>query len=299
MKDEEARFFQKIAEKGHYEGRTFPSTTQQGTYMAAPNGTLLASINTRDPVLMEEKMREALAKWKTIPKAERTKPSGLEGAYQRWRNEDFYPSDGLVLRMTTRDLPRPELPRDWRATAWNQDFAWFRKEEVRSMLPDKIEAGQSKEVPTPLVERLARYHLVDIVRGQSLHYPPNAVREAKMTVTVQKVQNGIAEVAVTGRTKTHHGGRWAVAGYKDLNQPSEQTRGVETQILGKGQYNIAAGRFLKLDLVALGTRFGGTAYNARGDDLAASPIGFLFSVAGNTPPERVAPAAFWDYGWKK
>ena len=48
-KDEECQLFQKIAEQGHYAGRTKPSRTRQGTYAITPDGTLLISWNTNDP----------------------------------------------------------------------------------------------------------------------------------------------------------------------------------------------------------------------------------------------------------
>ena len=288
-----------MAAQGHYAGRTFPSNTQQGTYMAAPDGTFLASVNTRDPKVMAEKLREALSKWRELEATKRSAIPVFEGAAPRARFEQYYPSEGLVLHMTVRDLPRTDLPKDWRASAWNQDFAWFTKEEARQMLPEKIEEGQAHEAPSVIATRLARFHLVDTVRGQSLHYPANAVREASLRVEVVKVESGIATIALQGKTQTVHGGRWAVDGYRDLNQPSDQVRGVETQLLGRAKYDMIKERFLDFELVALGTRYGATAYNGRGDDKAPAAIGFLFRLAGDSPQERVAPAAFWDYGWRR
>ena len=48
-KDAECRLFQKIAEQGHYAGRTRPSRTRQGTYATTADGTFLASWNKNDP----------------------------------------------------------------------------------------------------------------------------------------------------------------------------------------------------------------------------------------------------------
>ena len=48
-KDAECRLFQKIAEQGHFAGRTQPSFTRQGTYATTADGTFLASWNKNDP----------------------------------------------------------------------------------------------------------------------------------------------------------------------------------------------------------------------------------------------------------
>ena len=53
---------------------------------------------------------------------------------------------------------------------------------------------------------------------------------------------------------------------------------------------------LIFELVAAGERWGGSQYNARGDDLAPTPIGFVLRRAVGTT--RVEPASFWEYGWR-
>src|SRR5205814_6937508 len=124
-KDADCRLFQKIAEQGHYAGRTRPSSTRQGTYATTAGGTLLASWNNNDARFVARKLRQALAEWERL-KAEGRETTGesrLEAA-RLDRADRFYPEDGLVLRVNTRDLPR-DLPLEGRwANAWNQDFAW-------------------------------------------------------------------------------------------------------------------------------------------------------------------------------
>jgi hypothetical protein len=72
-------------------------------------------------------------------------------------------------------------------------------------------------------------------------------------------------------------------------------RGFSGQLLGTAQYDTAKGRFISFELVALGYRWGATPYNGRADDLAPSPIGFAFTLAGNTAAERIPPAYYWAY----
>jgi len=48
--------------------------------------------------------------------------------------------------------------------------------------------------------------------------------------------------------------------------------------------------FLTFEMVAIGSRWGGTQNNSRKYDLDGAPIGLLFTLAGDSPCERVAPA---------
>jgi hypothetical protein len=134
--------FQGIAEQGHYAGRVQPSGTRQGTYAAAPSGVMLASVNSSDPERMLEMLRQALAKWEALSRAERLLPEEPDPtAADARRGERLYPADGLVLRVNSRDLPRAGQGAEveWTARAWNQDFAWFTREEARQLLPEAPE----------------------------------------------------------------------------------------------------------------------------------------------------------------
>ena len=119
--DPECRLFQKFAELGHYGGR--PGTTRQGTYATTPSGVLLGSINSNDPVRIADMLQRALAKWQTLSREDRmssTDPQKQLADIKR--PERFYPKDGLVLYVTSRDMPRKKpryshgqgLPEDWR-----------------------------------------------------------------------------------------------------------------------------------------------------------------------------------------
>src|SRR5262249_55572241 len=66
--------------------------------------------------------------------------------------------------------------------------------------------------------------------------------------------------------------------------------GLEMRLVGKANFDLAKERFLTFELVALGSRWGSTQLNGRRGDLDAAPIGLLFTLAGDGPCERVAPA---------
>lgn len=305
--DPEARLFQQIAEQGHYAGYGPPkhTGTRQGTYAAAPSGVLLASINSNNPAAMAGMLRRALDKWQTLPREQRLlahDPEADSQAAAQARAERFYPENGLVLAVYTRDLPREggaaPSSDDWRANAWNQDFAWFTLDEARQFVPDNPAVGEAHELPAPLARRLARLHLVDNVRGQTPAYPENAVKRAHLAATVTGVSGDQVSLRLDGNVLLSAEGTWSVNDRYDANSPQAHTRGFDAHLLGQATWDKEQGRFVVFDLVAAGNRWGATQYNVRNDDPDPAPLGVLFTLAGNTPAERVAPALFWEYGWR-
>ena len=295
-KGPECDFFRKFCEDGHYGGRRRPTNTRQGIYCCTPAGEFLASVNTQDPRAMARMLETALAKWRTIPGKRRylaTPPAA--GAGRAMRGEGRYPAGGLVLAVYSRDLPRKKRPDDWRARAWNRDYAWFRRIEARAFLPEEIARGATHTVPEALVARIARFHLVDNVRGQTLPYRASDVKEARLETQVVAVRGTRVEIRMTGRTRTWVEGRWHVGGMR--SQPVEAKRGFLANLAGRAVFDKKTGRFVAFELVAAGTRTGGTRYNARHDDLGPAPMGVALVLAGESPAERVAPAFFWSYGW--
>jgi hypothetical protein len=278
--DPECRLFQKFAELGHYGGR--PGTTRQGTYAATPSGLLLASLNSNDPKRIADMLRRALTKWQTLSRAERLLPSDPQNQVAEIRRpERFYPQDGLVLSVTSRDMPRDAptakpAPADWRQQAWNQDYAWFTKAEVKQFLPPQPQVGKQHEVPPAVVYRIACAHLVDNVRGQTAPFEESEVTKARLTTQVVAVDGNSVTLRLAGETRTAHEGL--------------REHGLEMRLLGTATYDVAKECFQTFEMVALGLRWGGTQNNSRRRDLDAAPIGVLFTLAGNSSCERVAPA---------
>jgi hypothetical protein len=298
--DPECRLAQKVFEQGHYAGRTVPTPTRQGTYATAPSGVMLGSINSRDPKEMADMLRRSLLKWNAMTPEERVlgvDPGKQQGDVKR--GETQYPADGLVLRVFSRDLPRSNTAKDWRATAWNQDYAWFTRAEVQSMVPQKLEAGQSQKVPKPLVDRLAKFNFVDNVRGQTMAFADADITVSNIEIQVTKVVGNVASLKLTGETKAAKEGVWSIAGHEDRNSPQTRLRSMSLQLLGTASFDIAKSRFTQFDAVATGTRVGGTQYNGRSDDLGSAPIGFALGLASGKASERVAPSFFRGYRWPR
>jgi hypothetical protein len=294
--DPECRLFQKMAEQGHYGGR--PGSSRQGTYAAAPSGVLLASLNSNDPRRIAAMLERALARWGKLPRDKRLLPGDPDGQSASVRRaERFYPKDGLVLQVYTRDLPRATPGEGWRGKAWNQDYAWFTKKEAVQLVPPRPRVGQRQDVPAPLIRRIARCHLVDNVRGQTVPFGEKHVEKARLTAEVTAVDGSIVSLRLEGETRASAEGWWPVRGYRDARRATRQRRGFEARLLGKATYAVKKGRFLTFEMVAIGKRWGATQFNVRGGDLGPAPMGVLFTLAGDGPGARIAPALFGAYGW--
>lgn len=291
----EGDLFRGFCEQGHYGGRTQPTATRQGIYAVTPSGRFLASINTTSPERMAGMLREALAKWRDLPAAERLlDDDARQRLEQVQRFEQRYPEDGLVLAEYMRDLDVAADDRDWKTHAWNEDQVWFTAAEAASLVPKQAEAGARAEVPEPLVTRLVRLHLVDSVRGQTPSLPREAVVEAALSSEVVRVSGEQVELRLAGRTRTEQKGRWTVA---DQGQPVDHARGIETRLDGRAVWDNGTRRFVSFELLAIGHRFGATQYNGRPTDGEPTAIGFAFVLAAPDHP-RVAPAFWWEYGWR-
>jgi hypothetical protein len=292
-----AKLFQVIAEQGHYAGRTKPTNTRQGIYATAPSGKLLASINSRDAGQVAAMLRKALDAWEAMPDEE------------RWLAEDeaarvidtpgwerLYPDDGLVTRIVARDLPREKEMGDWRDLAWNQDFAWFRAEEVRHLVPGEKTPGAMAAWPERVSKRLASAHFTDYVRGQVGPFDDDQVESATIESEVVEVEGNLVSIRLTGRTRAVAEGVWPVEGFRDMDDPKQRERGVELELRGHAVFDTLRERFVEFEMVGIGTRWGGAQYNGRAGDLEPGPLGYLVTLAEDDA--RIPPAAIWRYGWR-
>lgn len=193
------------------------------------------------------------------------------------RAEDRYPEGGLILRVTSRDLPRPGRRDDAR---WNKDTAWFRKQEARELFAQDPRVGARHEVPRKLVERLVRFHLVDNVRGQVREFPAEGVIRAELAATVTAVEDSVVSIRFEGET-----------------QADTEGRGYRPRILGRARYDTNEARFVSFEMLAVGDRWGADLHNSRRNDQDPSPMGIYFSLAGDGSADRLAPALVHAYEW--
>jgi hypothetical protein len=285
--------------------------TYQGVFVATPSGLLLAGSHEaiHDPRKVEKVMRLGLQKWGKLSPSERlmtrevfaTAVAELGEADGKSR----FPRDGLVLSVVCRDLPRSPKPSTSPSrNAYNQDYAWFRKGETRAFLPEQPSRGAKADVRRDLVERLARFHFVDLVRGHTAAFPQKAVERAELTAEVLDVRGNLVSLGYKGRTRTsevhdgvHVEGKWNAKG---PGIPEPQTRGVDARLEGQAVYDLKAERFISFEMLVLAERWGGNAYNGRLDarDFGPAPLGIVLRLATDSAPDRVPPLFLRSYGWK-
>ena len=285
QQDAKGEFFRLVAEQGHYGGRTKPTATRQGLYTCTVEGDLLASINTRDADQVLGMLKTGLDKWGQRPVS--ASPPDIPKTYQPDPRLNWaYPEGGLVLKVTVRDLPRESNEPDPRH---NIDFAWFTREEVRSLIPGTPLPGRSHPVPPFFARRIARCHLIDTVRGQSPRWREEDIRNADLTLTVEKVTPGHIHFRLEGEIKNEAPPTFDVNPFN--GQAVDKPRGIDLKVLGYLRFNPQQETFEAFDAVAVGPRWGATTYNARFEDMGPAPIGFAFEIASDDPTERIPPAA--------
>ena len=241
-------------------------------------------------------LEEALRRWREEPAgAERLEPwAPYEPDPRAPRG---YPEAGVVLKVYTRDLPRAvdTRPDDWRRDAVNYDHAWFTREEAEGLLPPDASVGSRFPVPVAIVRRLARFHLLDNVRGETPMWREEEVRSAEMTVEVAAASPESVELRLEGGVQNLARGTWAVRPFAEPLSDAE--RGFDCRLRGFLRYDRSRARFVRFDLLAVGMRWGGSEHNMRWDDLDPAPMGVAFELAGSQPGDRTPPqgisAGYW------
>lgn len=305
--DEEGRVFRTISWQGRF-GKSFdearsaardPSTGEchQGQYVASIDGELFGSRHTADPDQLLSMMRDGLAAWEN----RRTQRESAEvGDVERdARHVWTYTEDGLVLHLGCRDL-RDEadaVPEEWTFDAHNQNYAWFTAEEAKSIVQPAIVPGDRFGLPAAVHRRLVRFHLLDIVRGETPPWHREAPDDVAIDLHCADVDGDRVALTLTGGGLLVESGDWC-------SQPVRRSvyrrgemccriseRGFEPEILGYAVYDRAAERFDRFDLVAVGTRWGGTTFNFRQEDVAPARLGIAMTIAGDHARDRTPPAS--------
>ena len=297
QKDRDGLLFTKIAEQGHYAGRTKPTPTRQGLYIATIDGTLLASANTRSPIKVMQLMQKGLNGWNRGDKNSAVKFSSAT-AQPAVKRTVAFPEGGLILRQTVRDLPRPDQPHH-KTDQHNFDHVWLTAEEIEAFSPSKAEHGLSHEIPAKIGRMLACWHLIDQVKGESPPWSQANVVDASMRATVTGVKvlksgSRLVRIKLDGKAKCVAPASGKVNPFNKSKVNTE--RGIETQIKGWLTYNFDKQKFTEFEVLALGERWGTTIYNFRHRDLQRSPIGFAFELLEAKAENKTKPAfAFEEY----
>ena len=303
-KDAEGRYFRKIAEQGHYAGRTRPTATRQGLYVATADGHLLASNNSSDANEVLKMMKQAVAKW------QQRRVLGVTGSNEKIpkkirRDKNYsvpFPKGGMILGQTCRDLPRPD-DRSFKNWRHNFDNVWLTPSEVAQFKPVSSDGrgrpktaskGQEYKIDDSVIRRLAQFHFVDQVNGEASSWDETDVKEASLNATVVDVAKNRVKIKLNGHAKCVKpptGNRNPFSGSR-----IDKERGVDLKVSGYLVFNTQKDQFISFDLVAHGARWGAATYNFRQQDMGPAPIGFAFRLL-ETKPENMTQPKFLVWGY--
>jgi hypothetical protein len=291
QEDAKGIFFRTMAHQGHVAQRMAEQpgelVSHQGSFCFAADGTFLASCNSLDPREMERMMREGLARWEDL---RRNRNGSLEAASAGNSTPDIpFPENVQVLHVVARDLPRDAEPVDVDPRykrAWNYDFAWITADEMRALVPTPRVAGARTEAPWPVVRRLARFHLRDIVRGEPFIWPEDAVERAELSSEIVAVDGPQIRLTFSGAARLSWQAEFTrFRSDEFFSLPS----GYDCVLQGEATWEDERGAFTAFDLLATGTRWGSHKFNGRLNDLDPAPLGIAFGLAGDTPWKRTPP----------
>lgn len=191
------------------------SGTAQGFYVAGADGQeYVYSIGGRQRDAFMKVLDDGLAKFKASP----PKPIKLDiPPIKTWTRTP--PKNGLVVRTISRVSPIP-AGADVRNSSIGRDHYWIFPEDISEIRNSK---GTSFPMPIKMARRLARFHLVDNVRGEPNRWRYDNIRTLEIEMTrlsasrfqfegVYKLTNneahGGAEKGIAGR----------ITGFLTLNQ---------------------------------------------------------------------------------
>lgn len=294
VRNDERVFFKRVTDQVT---AAWAGDSRQGTYVLTPSGKLLEARglwkvgwqDMENPKVILQILQSGLDQWGRMSAAERRRDPGLKLPAETVNDWDkLYPADGLVLRMTCRDLPLKEG--NWSQVVWNDavwenlDYAWYRKEEAFQWMPRGIKTGTAWEIPRPLVERLVRFHMIDNVRCHMAKlFRKEDVQKARLTGKVVEVRGNNVMVRYEGESRAER---------------LDTKVGYESAMLGRAVFNAASGRFTTFELIAVGRRWG---LQETRESAKPTPLGFIFVIPAGRDPRDHAPPRFLviekDY-WK-
>ena len=283
--DEDAMMFQSMADKGHYRKK---GGSRQGIYVLSPSGDLLSSVNSLNPDVVIDIIKKGLTGWEALSRQQKVLPKNFSKKIKhRW--EDSYPSDGLILKGAKSDLLSDPPSFDGRGDRWNMDHIWFNKNEVQLWIPKNYKVGSIYECPKLIKERLFRFHFVDNVRGQTLPFAPQEIKDPQLSMEVTGSTDSTTTFSISGNANSVANGNWLL-GDNDWTPNQSLNHGIKTQILGSAKYDKVKNQFIEFELVILGEWFGKTQNNGRHTGPENGHIGIFYTISNDPERRRIAPA---------
>ena len=274
-----------MADQGSHYGKRERGKSRQGIYVFTASGKFLASINDLSADNVLQMLERGWEAWERLPDSEKAATAPSVESTHRW--EDEYPRDGLVLNGISRDLRDASNVAGADATAgrlprWNRDTAWFSKAESQRLIPSDVSVGDEFEFPKVFVDRMARFHFVDLVKGQSESYSGDEMARSRILGKVTRTDGDRLFIDIHGTTAAQS------------KMQSRWSRGLKTRVVGNAIFDRQKNEFAEFEMVAIGERWGRTRFNGRQHQLETSSIGFVFGMAPRDADASI-PGIIWAY----
>jgi hypothetical protein len=292
--DEEGKFFRSVADQGPRKGEG--GATRQGVYCLTASGKLLAYRNPSNPDAMLVELRRALSAWEKLPAAQREPgavsvpsqpPEEIDARYRR-----NPPPGALIVNVYTRVLERDADGKlvackggetGYEGLGAALDHLWITQAESKALVTGTRAPGETFAMPPAIIQRMARFHLVDNTRGEPDHWTPAQVRSAAVSCEVVRSDADEVRLELTGSA--------LLSTQSDVDQ---SRRGYDAALAGEVWFDRRQERFTRFDLLVLGEHWGEGTFT-RGARPGRTPLGIAFELADpNNPRDRVPPQGSRD-----
>lgn len=272
QRDADGRFLARIASQR--DGAVGGAGAPQGVYVATADGVLLAYDHFRPSA---ESFLALLDRAAAAAPGRAAEPSPVGVADEASPDPVFRrepPPGGRVLNVYTRIPLAPTVAAAWTPNqATGRDHLWLTAHDLRALRPPTWTKGRRYPVPPALTARVARFHLLDNVRGEPPFWTNEDVRASNLVLTV--------EDAAARRVR--------LDGIVRLSAPNG-ARTYDARVQGYLTWNKAAGpdgeRLARFDWLAWGEASGEGTYTT-----GAPPGRFPLVVAASLAPAGDVVAA--------
>lgn len=208
-------------------------------YIVGPDGTPYGFTNDHGPEDINRFMNLALARYRAHP----PRPVTISDADKRASFSITPPATASVIQSFTR-IPNPPGTCSLLNKGTGRDFVWIYAGEVADLLAvgDAAATAGKAEYPltTTVARRIARFHLVDSVRGTPNMWEAGEVRSCAFTARTVGQTGTVRRVAFTGPfamatasgRRAYHG---ALTGEIDLNRATKTVTRFRAYADGKAQ----------------------------------------------------------------
>jgi hypothetical protein len=218
------------------------SSDPQGMYILGPDGTPYGFTNDHEPKDIQRFINAGLKGYqKHPPKQVEIKEADILAPWTV-----VPPAGSAVVRVFARIRPLPEKVRGLNRSI-GRDFLWIYPEELESL---KTQA----ELPSSLVGRIVRFHLVDSVRGTPTLWSKNEVQAVRSEAHLLKQEGNVRSMAFS-IDFTMVGRRQSALGDRERVQ-----QGYAGRLDGELDLDVKTGQLLRFRAFAAGKAWGEGTY---------------------------------------